>query len=261
MSFFDKIKLRLYIKKIKYKKIKRDKNTISSNYDQGIWNKKYEDIDFESITGMYGKNPDTMSLFVKDNKIFKGKYSDYTEKFQKQLLDIISEHAYDYPVVEFGCGLGANLFQLYKRKFKNLEGYDISKNAIQLAKKYSIDKGYDIKFDVLDLTKPLPDKIIENKIVFTNTCLEQLKHNMPIVLQNILKGKPKMIINFEVDYDSSDSLVKDYFDACDYQNNFVLELKNMQKQIKIESINLLPLALSPVNRLSAIIWKPIEVIL
>jgi len=83
---------------------------------------------------------------------------------------------------------------------------------------------------------------------------------MPIVLNNILKGKPKLVINFEVDYDSSDSLVKDYFDACDYQNNFVSELKNMQKQINILSINRLPLSLSPVNRVSAIIWKPIEVI-
>ena len=110
------------------------------------------------------------------------------------------------------------------------------------------------------MTKSLPNGVIENKIVFTNTCLEQLKHSMPRVLQNILKGKPKLVINFEVDYDSSDSLVKDYFDACDYQNNFVSELKNMKKQINIESINLLPLSLSPLNRLSSIIWKPIEVI-
>jgi 2-polyprenyl-3-methyl-5-hydroxy-6-metoxy-1,4-benzoquinol methylase len=260
MSFSDKIKLQLYIKKLKYKKIKRDKKTITSDYDVGIWNKKYEDIDFESIPGMYGKDVNSTSLFVKDNKIFKGKYSDYTEKFQNQLFSIISKYAYDYPIVELGCGLGANLFQLHKRKFKNLEGYDISENAIQLAKRHSIKKGYKIKFDVLDLTKSLPNGVIENKIVFTNTCLEQLKHSMPRVLQNILKGKPKLVINFEVDYDSSDSLVKDYFDACDYQNNFVSELKNMKKQINIESINLLPLSLSPLNRLSSIIWKPIEVI-
>lgn len=257
MSFSDKMKLRLYIKKMKYKKIKRDKKTVTSDYDQGIWNEKYENIDFESIPGMYGKKPESMSLFVKDNKIFKGKYSDYTEKFQNQLFDIISEHAVNYPIVELGCGLGANLFQLHKRGFKNIEGYDVSKNAIDLAKKHSIEKGYNINFDVLDLTKPLPNKIIENKIVFTNTCLEQLKHSMSIVLKNILNGKPKIVINFEVDYDSSDSLVKDYFDACDYQNNFVSELKNMQKQINIISINQLPLALSPVNRLSSIIWKPI----
>ena len=89
MSFSDKIKLQLYIKKLKYKKIKRDKKTITSDYDVGIWNKKYEDIDFESIPGMYGKDVNSTSLFVKDNKIFKGKYSDYTEKFQKTLLNVL----------------------------------------------------------------------------------------------------------------------------------------------------------------------------
>ena len=36
-----------------------------------------------------------------------------------------------------------------KNKFKNLEGYDISKNAISLAKKYSGEKKYNIKFDLL----------------------------------------------------------------------------------------------------------------
>jgi len=134
MSYLEKMKLRLYIKKLKYKKINRDEKIIASNYDKGIWNKKYEDIDFESNSGMYGKKSDSTSLFVKDNKIFKGKYSDYAEKYQNQIFDIISEHANNYPIVEFGCGLGVNLFQLHKRKFKNLEGYDISKNAIELEK-------------------------------------------------------------------------------------------------------------------------------
>jgi len=258
MSFLDKIKLRLYIKKLKFKKIKRDQSTISLDYDQGLWNKKYDDIDFESLIGMYGKNPDSSALFVKDGKLINGKYSDCIEQYQKQLYDIIIEHASNYPVVELGCGLGVNLFQLNKRKFENLEGYDISRNAIQLAKRYSADKGYNIKFDVLDLIKPLPDKIIENKIVFTITCLEQLKHHMSTVLQNILEGKPKLVINFEVDYDSSPSIVKEYFDAVDYQNNLVSELKSMQTQnkINIESIEQFPLSLSPVNRLSSIIWKP-----
>jgi hypothetical protein len=52
-------------------------------------------------------------------------------------------------------------------------------------------------------------------------------------------------------------MVKKYFDARDYQNNLVNELQKLEKQKEIEivSINKLPLSLSPVNRLSAIIWK------
>ncbi len=209
---------------------------------------------------MYGKDPNLSSLLVKDGKIFKGKYSDYVEKFQNQIIDVLSEYVNGNSIVEFGCGPGVNLFLLYKKKIKSLEGYDVSRNAILLAKKHSAEKGYNIKFNVLDLTRPLPDKLIENKIVFTNTCLEQLKHYMPTVLQNILDGKPKLVINFEVDYDSSSSIVKEYFDSVDYQNNLVSELKKLQKEnkINIESIKPFSLSLSPVNRLSSIIWKPIN---
>ena len=73
MSFLDEIKLRLYIKKLKFKKIKRDQSTISLDYDQGVWNKKYDDIDFESLIGMYGKNPEESALFVKDGKLINAK--------------------------------------------------------------------------------------------------------------------------------------------------------------------------------------------
>jgi len=257
MLFFEKIKLYLYIKKLKSKRKKREQNIINDDYEKGIWNQEYKNVDFESITGMYKKDPNSSTLFVKDGKIFKGKLSEYTKKFEAQIVNVLSEYKEDN-FVEFGCGLGANLFLLHKNKFKNLEGYDISKNAISLAKKYSGEKKYNIKFDTLNLTEPLPEKLIENKIVFTNTCLEQLKHYMSTVLQNILDGKPKLVINFEVDYNSSDSLVKEYFDAVDYQNNLVSELEKLEMEKKIEIISIKPfsLSLSPVNRLSSIIWKP-----
>ena len=143
------------------------------------------------------------------------------------------------------------------RKFENLQGYDISTNAISLAKIHSEKKGYKIKFDVLDLTEPFPDGIIKDKAVFTHACLEQTKHHIPDILKNIINGKPKLIINFEVDYESSPSIVKRYINALDYQNNLVSELKKLEKENKIEVICIekLPLSLSPVNRLSVIVWK------
>jgi hypothetical protein len=38
------------------------------------------------------------------------KYSDYVEKYQKQIIDVLSEYANDNFIVEFGCGPGVNLF-------------------------------------------------------------------------------------------------------------------------------------------------------
>ena len=93
---------------------------------------------------------------------------------------------------------------------------------------------------------------------FTKACLEQCKHIMPNALQNIINGKPKLVINFEVDYGSSPFLAKKYFDARDYQNNLVSELKKLEKEnkVKILLIQKLVYAGSPVNTRSAIIWEP-----
>lgn len=256
VTMIDKVKLYLYIGKLRLRKKNRDHNIINKEYNLGLWNRQYNTIDFETLPRMYGKDDNTSSIFTINNVLFKGKYGDYTEKFQQQFFDILDNYI-DEPVVELGCGLGSNLFQLSHRNFKKLEGYDVSENAISLAKRHNTEKNHGIHFDVLDLNRPLPKGIIEDKVVFTNTCLEQLKHYMSNILKNIIDGKPKVVINFEVDYDPSPFMVKQYFNACDYQNNLVKELSRLEKQKKIEivSIKKLPLSLTPVNRLSAIIWK------
>lgn len=257
VTMMDKVKLYMYIGKLKLKKKIRNYNVINDEYDLGVWDRQYDDIDFETRSGISGRRDnDEYSIFVLDDVMFKGKRKDYAEKYERQFLDILDDYI-DDQIVELGSGLGFNLFKLANNKFKKLEGYDLSQNAISLAKRYSVEKNYEVHFDVCDLNKPFIKRTIENKVVFTYTCLEQLKHYMPNVLKNMIDGKPKLVINFEVDYDSSPYIVKQYFNARDYQNNLVKELRKLEKQKKIEivSIKKLPLSLSCVNRLSAIIWK------
>lgn len=81
---------------------------------------------------------------------------------------------------------------------------------------------------------------------------------MPNVLQNILKAKPKLVMNFEVDYDSSPYIVRKYFDSRDYQNNLVRNLKKLENQNKLEIISIQKMTYSgsPVNRRSVITWIP-----
>ncbi len=257
VSILEKIKLYLYVIKLNATKKKRDHKVISENYNVGFWNsKKYEDIDFNSRSGMYGHKPDEVSIFTINDKMFKGKYSEFEPKYQTQIFDVMDQYI-DECIVELGCGLGVGLFLLADRNFKNLEGYDIANNAISFAKRRVEEKNYDIKFGVVDLTKPI--SVIENKIIYTNGCLEQLKHYMPNVLQNIVNGKPKLVINFELDYDDCPFLVRKYMDGIDCQNNLIRELRKLEKKgvIEIISINKFPLSISPVKRASAIIWKPL----
>jgi len=225
-------------------------------YDSGIWNRKYETIDFETHIGLFGKNSNSSAIFRMNDILFKGKYGDYAEKYEQQFFDVLDNYI-DQSIVELGCGLGINLFRLNRRNFTKIEGYDISENAISLAKRRNAENNYSIHFGVLDLNKSLPNGIIKDKVVFTKEFLEQLKHSMPNVLKNIIDGKPKIVINFEQDYDSSPFMVKQYFNARDYQNNLVRELRKLEKEKKIEIISIknLPLTLSPIHSLSAIIWK------
>ena len=81
---------------------------------------------------------------------------------------------------------------------------------------------------------------------------------MKNALKNNCNGYPKLVINFEVDYDASPYIVKKYLDSRDYQNNLVKELKILEKNgdIELVSIKKFKYSVSPVNRSSAIMWKP-----
>jgi len=202
---------------------------------------------------MYGLKNEDIGLMDKDGKWFKGKYGDYSEQYWEQVRSYLLEYKND-EVIELGCGLGVNLFRLSKEGFTKLQGYDLSKNAIKFATQYNKKIDDNIQFDVLDLSDKLPN--FSDKIIFTHSCLEQVKHSMETIIQNIIDSKPKIVINFEVDFDNASFMVKQYCNAMDFQNNLVQELKN-NKNVEIILIKRLSLNISHVNIMSAIIWRPV----
>ena len=258
ITFVDKLKI--YVDILRYtKKGKHFLSQADSKWNNGTWNQSFNDIDFESWQGNYNvKDGHIQRPMSFNDKIFKGPWDEYIEQYKSQILDVLDKYL-DQPVVELGCGLGHMLFSLYHRNFKKLEGYDISENAISLLKKYSKSKNYQINFDVLDMIKPYPKGIFEDKIIYTHTSLEQVTHYIPNVLKNIIDAKPKIVINFEVDYTTSSFWSKRYMNKADYQTTLVQELQKLEKEGKIEiiSIKKIPLSISPVNRPSCIMWKPV----
>ena len=235
------------------KKKNRTKELINSEYNDHTWkNMDVEKLELSNHS-MYGLKNDDVGLMVKDGKWFKGKYGEYFEQYWEQIRSYLLEYKND-EVIELGCGLGVNLFRLSKDGFTKLHGYDLSKNAITLATEYNKKINDNIEFDVLDLNNKLPD--FSNKVIFTHACLEQVKHSMKVVIQNILDSKPKIVINFEVDFDNAPFMVKQYCNAMDFQNNLIQELKN-NENIEVISIKRLSLNISHVNIMSAIIWRPI----
>ena len=258
VSILEILKIYGYVLKLGFKKQKRNRSLINQEYNSRMWNQKFEEIDFESLIGNYERKDIAKYVIVTYNdKPIKIVGKNFEKIYHSQIFKVLEEFRED-SVIELGCGLGANLFMLHNEGFKKLGGYDLSENAINHLRRYSKMKGYDIHFDVHDLNKTFSSDMIKDKIVFTHTCLEQCKHIMSNVLRNILEGKPKLVINFEVNYDDAPFMVRKYLDSQDYQNNLVRELQILKKQGKIEilSIKKLLYTSSPVNRPSLIIWKP-----
>jgi len=235
------------------KKQNRTKKLINSEYNDRSW----KNMDIKKLKlvnhSMYGLKNDDIGLMDKDGKWFKAKYGDYSEQYWKQIRSYLLEYSND-EVVELGCGLGVNLFRLSKDGFTKLQGYDLSKNAIEFATQYNKKINGNLEFNVLDLTDKLPN--FSNKIIFTHACLEQVKHSMKTIIQNIIDSKPKLVINFEVDFDNAPFMVKQYCNAMDFQNNLIKELKK-NENVEIILIKRLSLNISHVNIMSAIIWRPI----
>jgi len=253
LSIKEKLTIYAFSCKLFFKSRKeRTYDIINADYDLDAWNQDFEKIDWKT----HYKNLTEKVIFGYNGGVFKGKRKEFERAYFMMLSEFFSGFKNE-SIVELGCGLGVHLFYLYDLGFKKLEGYDLSNNAILRAKQHSKDENISIGFETHDLNKTFRKNEIENKIVFTHACLEQCHLFMSNILKNIIDGNPKMVINFEVDYDSAPTNVKKYFDACGYQNNLVKELRSMEKNgsIEIVSIQKLPLSLSAFNKLSAIIWK------
>ena len=242
---FEILKLYAYVFKLNLKKQNRTISTVNQEYDLGLWNKNVEDSDFTSLKGNYGKTGQS-GIFVVNDELVKMSYREFIKNKEIEQLSFFQDFQED-EIVELGCGLGGNLFSLYNNGFKNLTGCDLSPNAISKLKNYVEKNNIKINFFVHDLNRSFETDLIKDKVVFSHTVLEQCKNIMQNVLKNILKGMPKLVINFEVNYNKEPLLVRKYFDSRDYQNNLIDELKKLENDGEISIVKIQKLKFSGVQ--------------
>ena len=248
----------------------RNFSEISKDYDQGSWrgilNEKrwleYESV-FEFIT--YEKY-DFIRIAKINNEIVKIKNSDYYKYRLMKLNEIISENSTDKNIYELGCGWGLNLFSL-SNNFNSLTGFDISQNAIiagqQITKHFNI---LNINFRNIDLTNSnhLGWNELNNKTIFTYHSLEQLKHYINDVIQNIINSKVKRVIHFEPTVELynlrslKDMASYTYIKRRDYLNNLITILESFEKQNKLKILKKERTFFSPQPRYDStlIVWEP-----
>lgn len=188
-----------------------------------------------------------------------------TKIMRKLYADNLKNYLNSNAVIELGCGTGRNLFSLRAFGFKNnMEGYDISENAIKLCRLKNDYFDSDIKFDTLDLTTELESLgTLKNKIVFSSHCLEQLKRYTDKIILDLIKLKPKRVIHFEpvpelYAFSMRDIIARIYNYAHDYQNNLLVTLKKYEKRkmIKIMDAHRLGTSMNPLNETTLINWIP-----
>lgn len=201
-------KIRIYrdvIYGVLFEKQKRNKRFVETVYENGVyrhlkeiklWNLSLDDvlrIDFSNVD-----EQDKKIIYEKNYELVRNYRNSIWEKWQDEFYRKISRFIEpDDHIVELGCGYGRNLFVLRKFGIKNkMSGFDISNNAISVAKE--INKKFDlgIDFGVFDYTKKI-ETDLEAKTVFTYATLEQVKYGLKNAIENIINAKPKQVIHFE----------------------------------------------------------------
>jgi SAM-dependent methyltransferase len=175
-------------------------------------------------------------------------------------------------IIDLGAGYGSkSLPLLKKKKFKDIKFYlcDISVYAKKLAKKI-INSERNIKkkinFFVWDFynSKKIPHNCPRDALIFTCYSLHYRKKLNSTFLKNILRLKPKLVINFEPLYEIQSNKVgiekkiKNYIEKNNYTLNLLYILKKFEskKKIKILKIKKNIFGENKLLPFSIIIWKP-----
>lgn len=251
----------------------RSRDEVRSDYDQGSWKEvldrrqwlKNESLqDYLTLIGR-----DDLRFVKIDNQLLEMQTQEYYKFRLKKINDVISEYNNgDCEICELGSGFGFNLLSLWNSgHYEKLHGFDISENALLAAS--LICKHFNIKnidFKKIDLTNPADASWVEirNKTVFTYYCLEQLKHSLSDVLENIIKSGAKRVIHLEPTTELLDlRSIKDlinyvYIKRRDYLDRLLTHLEQLEREGKVRIIERKRMYYSPTpkNDPTLIVWEP-----
>lgn len=250
----------------------RTQNKVSQEYDQNTWKKYLEEKRWTKCRDLdqYVIFDDSRDRIAKiGGRLVQIKTCDYYRFRRDVLRKILAALADDSKeMVELGCGVGLNIFSLAgENRWQRLEGFDISQNGITAAREAAEFFGLkNVYFDLLDLTDPdHPNWVkVRGKQTFTYMCLEQLKHSMGGVLNNIVRAGPRRVIHIENAYEllnwlsPSDWVTALYIRRMDYQDNLLTTLRKLEKlgRLNILLAQRLYYAPTPRNDPMLVVWEP-----
>lgn len=265
LSKLQVIKYYLYVCKVLANKRRRSKTQINKEYDSGSYFRSLDLIsNVKTLDDMRYLMYDRFYVHEDAGYVLNGKWClldqrKFIEIMETQLQDFILKSVNDDDtILELGCGNGKHLFELRNRGFQGkLYGFELSKNAIDLAKKLDEKFKTNIHFQVFDITQKIPDDFF-SATIFTVGVMEQVKYNVDKIIENLIALKPKQVICVEDIHEISNFnirklFLKLYAYARDYNTGLIKTLKKHNLDIlEVEVGKIQP----PVQQGGLIRWKP-----
>jgi hypothetical protein len=256
-----------------FRREKRDKVSVSGDYDLGSWKEILLEQRWENSNNLLdfllpAKQKNIIARI--DNSILKISNRQYYIKridlMNKELLACFDQNV---EFVELGSGFGWNIFALHSTGiWKKLTGLEISKNGLSISNSV-VEKFHlnNIKFMPIDLTDSNDPnyKSLEGKNIFTHFCFEQLKYNLEEIIENLVKNKVKRVVNIESSAGSInlasplDWITYLYIKRKDYQMSLKEILNKLEAEGKIRIINNKRLYYAPSikNDAELFCWEPV----
>ncbi len=170
------------------------------------------------------------------------------------------------PIVEVGCGWGRNLFCLRAIGYEGyLKGYELTHEAVGAA--HHIISHFDVQGVSIEQADLITDALpLENAIVYSYHCLEQIKYNTREVLEKLLAARPRKVIHFEPvpelmrRWHPRDLVNLAYNRMADYQCSLLHELRNLEKEgkVRILSVERQGFYQLPIQETVCLVWEPVK---
>lgn len=250
----------------------RSDGQVASEYDQGSWEHARQSAawksaeSLEAYVAVTAKRP---IVAMMDGRLCRIPAADYYSFRACRLRQLLATYgAPDTPIVELGCGVGGNLFQLRASGVSTpMKGFDISPTGLEVARAVAAHFGQpDMSFDRLDLRRKDDPayREIAGATVFTYYCLEQIPSATREVLDAIAAAGPTRVIHIEPSTELlswrslSEAATKAYVLSQDYQRTLLRTAQTMEREgrLKIEACSRMRFAPTQRNFPLVLIWEP-----
>jgi hypothetical protein len=255
------------------RRVKRTADVVNSEYNLTHWQRMLESRSWTTATTIadFLIPPDrTLGLRKVEDRICRIANEDYYSYRARALGELIARHGDEArEIVELGAGYGYNLLSLHLNHPEwKLRGLDIAPNGVAAGRQIATHFGLSdrLSFDRIDLTNSSDPgyATIRDKVVFTYFCIEQIPYDVRKVVDNIIAGAPRRVVNIEpttelLDLSSPRDFVSFlYIRSVDYQTELFSTLNDYERQgrVRILARERMPFAPTIHNDGFLYCWEP-----